>query len=108
MLKFFKRLAGAKPGPAARTARAQPEDSRGAFAPTMPSGLAPLTEPPLPEVVAEGNEHSDWSLWEDSVAALDSQLGPLAPSKRIRVRDTRPSQLDELDAFSGIRKNRDV
>lgn len=62
----------------------------------------------LPEVVGEGNTQADWSAWEDSMTALDSQLPDLAPSSRVQVRDTRPSQLDDLDPFSGVRKKRDV
>jgi len=68
--------------------------------------LAPADSGPLPEVVAEGNTQADWSAWEDSMTALDSQMQDLAPSERVRVRDTRPSQPDELDPFSRMdRKN---
>lgn len=61
---------------------------------------------PLPEVVAEGNTQADWSQWEDSMTALDSQMQSLVPSTRIYVRDTRPSQLDDPDAFSSVRGKR--
>ncbi|WP_325111745.1 hypothetical protein [Ramlibacter sp.] len=63
---------------------------------------------PLPEVVAEGNTQADWSMWEDSVMQLDSQMQDIAPSKRVYVRETRPSQLDDIDAFSSVRGKRDV
>ncbi|HEY0823851.1 MAG TPA: hypothetical protein VGD76_08695 [Ramlibacter sp.] len=63
---------------------------------------------PLPEVVAEGNSQADWSAWEDSMAALDSQFQGLDPSARIQVRDTRPSQLDEPDAFASLGRRRDL
>ena len=39
--------------------------------------------------------------------ALDSQMQELAPSTRVRVRDTRPSQLDDLDPFATVGKKRD-
>ena len=81
------------PRPASRRAAAPP------FAPSMP----------LPEVVAEGNTQADWSQWEDSMTAMDSQMQSLLPSSRIYVRDgrdTRPSQLDEVDAFAGVRGRR--
>ena len=67
-----------------------------------------LDTAPLPEVVAEGNTQADWSVWEDSVMALDSQMQDLPPSNRVYVRDTRPSQLDEIDAFSSVRGKRDI
>jgi hypothetical protein len=63
---------------------------------------------PLPEVVAEGNTQADWSMWEDSVMALDSQMQDLVPSNRVYVRETRPSQLDDIDAFASVRGKRDI
>jgi hypothetical protein len=105
MLKFFKRLTASAASRPARPSR-EADDSR--FAPTMPSGLAPLSDLPVPEVLAEGNDHTDWSLWEDSVNALDSQMQGVMPSARIYVRETRPSQLDNFDPFSGVGKKRDV
>jgi hypothetical protein len=67
-----------------------------------------LDTAPLPEVVAEGNTQADWSAWEDSMTALDSQMQGLVPSTRIYVRETRPSQLDDLDAYSSVKRKRDV
>lgn len=61
---------------------------------------------PLPEVVGEGNTHADWSAWEDSMTALDSQLQDISPGDRVYVRETRPSQLDDLDPFSGVTRKR--
>ena len=57
--------------------------------------------PAAPEVV-EGNSEQDWALWEDSVSVLDSQM----PSDvRSSVYDKLPpSQFDDVDAFSGVRK----
>ena len=63
---------------------------------------------PLPEVVAEGNTQADWSMWEDSVMALDSQMQDLVPSNRVYVRENRPSQMDDIDAFKSVRGKRDV
>lgn len=66
---------------------------------------------PLPEVVAEGNTQADWSMWEDSVMALDSQMQDLMPQNRVYVRDTGPSQLsqlDDIDAFASVRRKRDI
>jgi hypothetical protein len=63
---------------------------------------------PLPEVIAEGNTQADWSVWEDSVMALDSQMQTLVPADRVYVRDTRPSQFEEVDAFAGVRSKRSV
>ena len=40
------------------------------------------------------------------MTALDSQLHDIAPSDRVYVRDTRPSQLDDLDPFSGVARKR--
>ena len=63
---------------------------------------------PVPEVV-EGNDHTDWDLWEDSVIALDSQMQSLSPSaKKIYARKDAPSQFDDLDVFSRVGKNRDL
>jgi hypothetical protein len=66
-----------------------------------------LDTAPLPEVVAEGNTQADWSMWEDSVMALDSQMDALVPADRVYVRDTRPSQFEDVDAFSSVRGKRD-
>jgi len=62
---------------------------------------------PLPEVVGEGNTNADWSAWEDSVTALDSQLQELTPSRSVHVRDTLPGPLDE-DPFASVRGKRDA
>lgn len=64
--------------------------------------------PPLPEVVGEGNTQADWSAWEDSMTALDSQLQDLVPSRRIYLRDTQASLPDEEDPFASVRGKRDV
>lgn len=72
----------------------------------MPPDFSTEPVPLLPEVV-EGNAHSDWELWEDSVK---SQLTPLTPAPRPSDSQfaNSPSQYDELDPFSRVRKNRDA
>lgn len=80
--------------------------SKAAAATTSAESLEhPAAELALPEV-QEGNEQTDWALWEDSVMILDSQLQGLTPSSRIyeRVKE-RPSEYPDLDPFSGISKN---
>lgn len=102
MFKWFRRGNAMPAPPERKPACAQQRPASASAADFPPTG------PPLPEVVSEGNTQADWSAWEDSMAALDSQLHEALPSTRIYVHDTRPSQLDEPDAFSGVRKHRDV
>ena len=102
MFNFFKRFT-AQPKPAARpkakTAPGQtPASRRAAAARRFPD------VPALPQVV-EGNDHSDWALWEDSVNVLDSQMQGLTPSARIYERDKQtPSEYQDLDPFSRVNK----
>lgn len=100
MLKLFKRWGGSPVRSAPRPDFEATRPDPSAY-PVVRDSVAG----PLPEIVAEGNDASDWSLWEDSVMALDSQMQSLMPSARVLVRDTRPSQLDEIDVFSGVGKN---
>lgn len=88
--------------------RSTPASSKAARTPTARAAPAParrptLAEPaPLPEVV-EGNEHSDWALWEDSVLLLDSQMQGLTPSARIYGPEKdAPSEYQDLDPFAKI------
>ena len=59
----------------------------------------PLSPLPLPEM-KEGNEESDWSMWEDSVAFQDSKMNSVYP-------ETRPAPLSPLepteDPFAKVR-----
>lgn len=100
MFNWFRRRPEA---PAPQRPTAKPKATR-------PGALRPAnrrTDPaPLPEVVAEGSTEADWSAWEDSMTAWNSQLQDLGPSSRIQVRDTRPSQIDEPDPFAGVRSKR--
>ena len=93
-----RRKAEAPPAP---RKRARPAVQRSNEAEAPPPGPAAL-----PEVVAEGNTEAEWSAWEDSMTALDSQLPGLVPGDRVYVKDTRPSQLDDLDPFSGVARKR--
>jgi hypothetical protein len=112
MFNWLKRRGGTpaqparKPAPSKTPAAGPPRAS--ATRPGHPrfADTAPLPE--VPEVVAEGNTHADWSAWEDSMTAMDSQVQQLVPGARIYVRETRPSQLDEIDPFAGVRSKRDV
>jgi hypothetical protein len=97
MFKFLKRsVPTPKPKPAAqRKSSKSRADER-----TEPS--------PLPEV-REGNEQTDWALWEDSVAALDSQMQGLTSSMQgltssVRIYDKpeTPSEYQDIDAFAKV------
>ena len=120
MFSWLKRLvAPAKPqsavkrsaAPAGKKAAA-PGGSSASRSPT-PRGFLPSGPAALPEVLGEGNTQADWSAWEDSMTAMDSQMHEdLVPSARVYVRDTRPSHLadidpePEVDAFASVRPKR--
>ena len=94
MFNFFKRAAVPEVKPRPRQAVTRSDAS-----------LVPAEPAPLPQVI-EGNDESDWATWEDSAAFLDSQMQPLTASETVylRERDT-PSQFQDSDPFSSIRKN---
>ena len=106
MFKFLKRLVAPTPTPTPTPAPApMAQRNRGAQNPAArPRGRdASLGVPvPVPEVV-EGNEETDWALWEDSMAALDSQKQALAARASDYDKLT-PSQYDEADPFASVRK----
>ena len=88
MFDFFKRST-----PAKAAQPRQPAIKRRA-AGERP-GYDPLEPLPRPEVT-EGNEDSDWSLWENSIAFQDSQIPEQYPK-------TKPAPLEAADADdSGI------
>lgn len=60
---------------------------------------------PTPEVV-EGNENSDWDLWEESVSFQDSQLPPAAPSVNVQQEqdEKRGQDADLPDPFASVHK----
>jgi len=93
MFKFLKRSAvpeakraapPRKPAPKTHVPEARPEPAA------------------LPEVT-EGNEQTDWALWEDSVAALDSQMQSLSPSSIYGKLDS-PSDYQDVDAFARVKR----
>jgi hypothetical protein len=59
-------------------------------------------------VVREGNTQADWSVWEDSVMALDSQMQDMVPSNRVYVPRHRPQPARPVDAFASVRGKRDI
>ena len=95
MFQFLKRLVSPEPEAAPPPRRRKPAKKAGAadFQDTAP----------LPEVT-EGNEHSDWELWEDSVVALDSRMQGVMPSSKIYDEPERPSEYPDLDAYSTVRR----
>ena len=92
MLKLLKRLVGIQEAPPPQPRRRSQNRRAQQDYSTEPAAL-------LPEVV-EGNAHSDWQLWHDSV---NSQLTPLT-----RTTDSQSaslsSQYDELDPYNRVRK----
>jgi hypothetical protein len=101
MFDFLKRWVSPARPPAPGTRRSSAGKSQKSTRSKGPSLSAPLPLP-VPEVI-EGNEETDWALWEDSVSVLDSRAQPLAP--RDSVYDRLPSsQFDDSDAFSSVRK----
>lgn len=102
MFSFFKRPAS-KPAKVNAKASAKPAPRHDSSQRDSVPELA--EEPLLPEVV-EGNEHSDWALWEDSVMALDSQMQSLTPTANIYEKDSQaPSEFQDIDPFSRVSKN---
>lgn len=103
MFKLFKREAAPTQPPGA---------APGSTAPPAPQRPPPPARPPLPAEsalqveVCEDHDESAWDLWEQSNFQLDSQMGGLAPSDSVRVRETRPSQAADLDdPFSRVGKH---
>ena len=97
MFEFLKRMVKPEPPVAPPPRRRKP---------SMKSGSDDAaTEPaPLPPEVTEGNDHADWELWEDSVVSLDSRMQGLMPSSKIYDEPERPSEYQDLDAYSTVRK----
>jgi hypothetical protein len=70
----------------------------------------PASQPdalPVPEVL-EGNQDSDWALWEDSVAFQDSQMqsgfGTLNAPEIRESSEKKPKPADEHDPFGSVRR----
>lgn len=98
MFGFFKRSSKESAEPRPRS-QGQAQSSKSS------SRLEPLAPLPLPEVL-EGNEDSDWEMWEDSVLELDSRWHPEDTETRPVSLNTRPVTLDDpdIDAFAKITK----
>ncbi len=97
MLKFF-RSAPKTPAP-----EAEPE-VRPAPRPVSLRPAAPPTPPPLPEV-QEGNEDSDWAMWEDSVSFQDSQMpSTFGDLDSVRTHDEPAKKPKEIDPFAAVRR----
>jgi len=98
---FNKRTPAAKP-------KRQPEPGRtprrSSWTTTVPSRL---TQPSSLEVT-EGNDSTDWELWQDSVNCFDSQLRSLQPSVEIHEpKPATPTEFEDIDVFARVRR-RDV
>jgi hypothetical protein len=88
MFGLFKR----EPHPEARQRAERPRSSS-----AQDRSYEESTEPmPLPEVV-EGNEPTDWDLWNDSVRVMDSRLQQLQKAAH-----------HGPDPFANVGKNRDA
>ena len=99
MLNFFKRSEVPATRPTSnvsiRSTAPKARDRRGSSGPF-----------PVPEVV-EGNEDSDWALWEESVSFQDSQMPSLSPTSVSATLCDGPSadRVEPLDAFSSVHKH---
>ena len=93
MFKFLKRSAVPEPR--------KPAPARQPAAKTRPPDLR--AEPAALPEVTEGNEQTDWALWEDSVAALDSQMQSLGSRSGYGKLDA-PSDYQDVDAFARVTK----
>jgi hypothetical protein len=96
MFHFLKRLVS--PGPQGTPAPRRRKKSAGKTGAADFQDTEPLLE------VTEGNEHSDWELWEDSVVSLDSRVQGLMPSSKIYDEPERASEYQDIDAYSTVRR----
>ena len=101
MLRFFK---GGSSTPA--TTASQPQATPSQSEADQADEGAVSGSLPLPEVT-EGNEDSDWALWEDSVAFQDSQM-PSGLTTLESVREShRPVSDTRVDPFATVRRRGD-
>jgi hypothetical protein len=101
IFKFFKREEP-KPVKAKSKAAAKPAPRRKVKGEVTTIPMLP-PEPSTFEVT-EGSTHSDWELWEDSVAALDSQMSTLQPHvRRFRHEPETPTEFQDIEAFATVR-----
>lgn len=101
-MSFFK--PPPKPAPSARNSATLSSSMRSG--PAKPVRQAPPpSPPPLPEVI-EGNEDSDWAMWEDSVAFQESQM-PSAFNElhAVKTQDEAPQKTEAApDPYAAVRK----
>jgi hypothetical protein len=97
IFKFLKLKRSPPPAPAAK-----PKPRRKVRADTTIPAFPP--EPSSLEVT-EGSDHESWSLWEDSVAMMDSQLSSLQPNvKRHGLDESEtPTEFQDIEAFARVR-----
>jgi hypothetical protein len=93
LFKFFKRTP--PPAPAKPKAKRRPVTSSQLPDPGEPSAL--------PEV-QEGSDHEDWALWENSVAALDSQMPTRPMVSRFRQELEQPSEFQDVEAYAAVKR----
>ncbi len=96
MFKFIKQLVSPEARQTTQATTRKPERRK-------QEAWDPTESIPASEVL-EGNDDTDWDLWQCSV---DSQMQPLTPSVRIEANAT-PSQFDDLDPFARVSKNSDL
>jgi hypothetical protein len=101
MFNPFKRSVPASAKPVAKPVELQASGTPAPIAPGMPYDAT------LPEVV-EGNEQTDWALWEEPVNVLGSQMQGLTPSAKLYESDNQtPSEYQDLNPFARVnRKSR--
>lgn len=101
-MNFFK--PPPKPARPVVPVRSTSSTLRPAAAKPVRQGLPP-SPPPLPEVT-EGNEDSDWAMWEDSVAFQDSQMPSVFNDlNAVKTRDDPPKKKEgSPDPFAAVRK----
>lgn len=91
---LFKRA----PAPAAKAKATAPKRR-----PARQPADAHLPPEPTSLEVTEGSDHTDWALWEDSVA-LDSRMDSLQPSVKLyRREDETPTEIQDIEAFARVR-----
>ena len=79
LFDFLKRRAATPEQPPKRTSVSSGASMRNS--PKAKQVSDPLSPLPVPEM-KEGNEESDWSMWEDSVAFQDSKMNSVYPETR--------------------------
>ena len=69
----------------------------------------PSAPPTMPGTqIAEGNEDSDWAMWEHALDVQKSHMPGVTPAMEIRTPHRVPtaSEIEMMDPFSRVHKNR--